>query len=375
MQMQPIEEEEEMLQMQPIEEEERLQMSSEKKPQTKSIGNNTNAMPSDRLNKMERAFGTSFSAVNFHINDKSSGDMGALAYTQGNDVHFAPGHFNPKTQKGQELIGHELAHVEQQRQGRVSATRQDMQGPVNDSIILEKEADIMGKKAANGEQVSHLSTINNYSLQKQEEPGENQAARDEFEREKDKELGKIGKTPSGREDETSGASPVQQKSAPIQMTGTRNISAGTTFGNIDKSSWRTYLIAYCSVNYTDSSIRFRMHVGAGVWYGIWVSTESIDFNATINIVPTAGSEIHANERAGSVFKDMDSPASGGLAVQTEGRNSNRQIALTPRFGAGCNGGGAVGAGVGPYSASVSFPDASLSQEVSLGTFIWELTTT
>ena len=43
----------------------------------------------------------------------------ALAYTQGTDIHFAPGQFEPDTSAGQQLLGHELTHVIQQAEGRV----------------------------------------------------------------------------------------------------------------------------------------------------------------------------------------------------------------------------------------------------------------
>jgi hypothetical protein len=103
--------------------------------------------------KMQNSFGTSFQDVNIHQNDGSASQMGALAYTQGNNVHFAPGQFNPNTQGGQELLGHELTHVVQQREGRVQPTKQGKGKAVNDNPSLESEADNMGKKAANGQQV------------------------------------------------------------------------------------------------------------------------------------------------------------------------------------------------------------------------------
>jgi hypothetical protein len=106
--------------------------------------------------KMQDSFGTSFQDVNIHRNDGSAYQMGALAYTRGNDVHFAPGQFNPNTQGGQELLGHELTHVVQQRQGRVQPTKQGKGLSVNDNPTLEHEADAMGKRAA-----SHLSNRGN----------------------------------------------------------------------------------------------------------------------------------------------------------------------------------------------------------------------
>jgi hypothetical protein len=128
------------------EEESSLQM---KKGTVSGTGTSTNnGIPNKILGKMENSFQSDFSNVNFHTNSQSATDVGALAYAQGNDVHFAPGQFKPNTQSGQELIGHELAHVVQQRQGRVQPTAQAKGMAVNDDKGLEKEADDMGKKAA-----------------------------------------------------------------------------------------------------------------------------------------------------------------------------------------------------------------------------------
>ena len=104
--------------------------------------------------KMENSFDTSFSDVNIHTNSAQAKEIGALAYTQGSDVHFAPGQYNPDTQSGQELLGHELTHVVQQREGRVEPTTEVSGMPVNDNHGLENEADTLGAKAAAGEVVN-----------------------------------------------------------------------------------------------------------------------------------------------------------------------------------------------------------------------------
>ena len=137
------------------EEEKELQAKKENKevvPQETKSGTKAK-LPDEVQTKMEGAFGTSFADVNIHKDDNSATDMGALAYTQGKDVHFAPGQYNPGTQKGQELIGHELTHVEQQKAGRVQPTKQGKGMAVNDNPALEKEADVMGKKASQGKSV------------------------------------------------------------------------------------------------------------------------------------------------------------------------------------------------------------------------------
>ncbi|MCG8418012.1 MAG: DUF4157 domain-containing protein [Proteobacteria bacterium] len=99
---------------------------------------------------MEGALGMDFSAVRVHEGEQATA-IGALAYTQGTNIHFAPGHYQPSTRSGQELLGHELTHVVQQSQGRVRATGQMKGVKVNDDAGLEAEADVMGSRAARGQ--------------------------------------------------------------------------------------------------------------------------------------------------------------------------------------------------------------------------------
>ncbi|WP_428268605.1 DUF4157 domain-containing protein [Haliangium sp.] len=105
------------------------------------------AMPKDVRAKMEGAFGTDFSGVRIHEGPRATA-LGALAYTQGTNIHFAPGQYQPHSQPGQELLGHELTHVVQQAQGQVRATRQMKGIGVNDEGRLERAADAMGRRAA-----------------------------------------------------------------------------------------------------------------------------------------------------------------------------------------------------------------------------------
>lgn len=108
------------------------------------------ALPAAVQAKMETAFATDFSAVRVHEGPQASA-MGALAYAQGADIHFAPGQYDPESVRGQELLGHELAHVVQQSRGRVAAPGQGKGLPVNDDPSLEREADEQGARAARGQ--------------------------------------------------------------------------------------------------------------------------------------------------------------------------------------------------------------------------------
>jgi ribosomal protein S18 acetylase RimI-like enzyme len=103
------------------------------------------ALPQAVLAKMEAAFGADFSAVRVHVGPQAS-RIGAIAFTTGNDLYFAPGQYQPESIKGQQLIGHELAHVVQQRQGRVRAPGSGV--AVVQDPALEAEADRLGMQAA-----------------------------------------------------------------------------------------------------------------------------------------------------------------------------------------------------------------------------------
>lgn len=109
---------------------------------------NQTGIPDDVKQRMESSFGTDFSNVRVHPDSSSAPEVGALAYTQGTDIHFAPGQFKPDTSGGQQLLGHELAHVVQQAEGRVSPTTEIGGMPVNDNEGLEHEADVLGAQAA-----------------------------------------------------------------------------------------------------------------------------------------------------------------------------------------------------------------------------------
>jgi hypothetical protein len=73
--------------------------------------------------------------------------MGALAFTLGEEIHFAPGLYNPSSREGLALLGHELTHVVQQRDQRVTNPYGSGVAIVQDPA-LEAEADRMGQRVA-----------------------------------------------------------------------------------------------------------------------------------------------------------------------------------------------------------------------------------
>jgi hypothetical protein len=99
---------------------------------------------------MEASFGADFSSVRV-VEGGLAEAMGAHAFARGDEIHMAAGRHAPDTRDGRELLGHELAHVVQQSQGRVSATGQAKAAAINDDPALEAEADRAGERAARGE--------------------------------------------------------------------------------------------------------------------------------------------------------------------------------------------------------------------------------
>ena len=113
-------------------------------------------LPEDVQTNMEDAYGHDFSNVKIHPDSDSAEEMDARAYTKGDDVHFAPGEFDPGSETGQDLIGHEFAHIAQQREGRVQTTTMEDGNAVNDNQSLEEEADEMSARAKSGEAVNEM---------------------------------------------------------------------------------------------------------------------------------------------------------------------------------------------------------------------------
>jgi hypothetical protein len=117
--------------------------------------------------KMESLFGTSFADVRIHEGPEAS-SIGALAFTQGSSIYFAFGQYNPNTAHGQRLLGQQLAHVVQQRSGRVRNPFGAGTAVVHDPLF-KAEAEMMGARAAmagavqprgqSGPQVGHLGQI------------------------------------------------------------------------------------------------------------------------------------------------------------------------------------------------------------------------
>ncbi|SNR16919.1 eCIS core domain-containing protein [Tenacibaculum jejuense] len=117
---------------------------------------NNTGLPNNLKLGIENLSGYSMDDVKVHYNSSKPAQLQAHAYAQGTDIHLAPGQ--------EKHLPHEAWHVVQQKQGRVKPTRQlKSKVNINDDAGLEKEADVMGARAIQTENINIESLI--YSKQ------------------------------------------------------------------------------------------------------------------------------------------------------------------------------------------------------------------
>ncbi len=115
-------------------------MSAELSPAQREQKPNNTGLPNQLKSGIESLSGMSMDHVEVHYNSDKPAQLQAHAYAQGSEIHLGPGQ--------ERHLPHEAWHVVQQAQGRVRPTLQMKAGAVNDDPLLEKEADMMGGKAA-----------------------------------------------------------------------------------------------------------------------------------------------------------------------------------------------------------------------------------
>lgn len=100
---------------------------------------NRTGLPDSLKSGLEHLSGMDLDDIRVHYNSKRPQALNAHAYTQGNNIHLAPGQ--------EKHLAHEAWHVVQQKKGRVKPTIEIAGMAVNDNAALEREADLMGAKA------------------------------------------------------------------------------------------------------------------------------------------------------------------------------------------------------------------------------------
>jgi Domain of unknown function (DUF4157) len=170
--------------------------------------------------QMESSFGTDFSSVRVHTGgdaDKSAAQLGAHAYTVGENVVFAGGKYEPHTPTGERTLAHELTHVVQQRSGPVEGS--DTGGGVkvsHPSDQYERAAEAKADEVIAGRMASESSpgpaTDGGASVQREgEEEEEVQALAVQREGEEEEEVQTLAVQREGEEEEEVQALAVQRE--------------------------------------------------------------------------------------------------------------------------------------------------------------------
>lgn len=89
------------------------------------VGGASRPLSAGERAEVEPAFGRDFSQVRVHTDSRAAEDMGANAFTLGQDIAFGPGRYTPHTPTGRRLLVHELTHTVQQAQTGQQAVQMD----------------------------------------------------------------------------------------------------------------------------------------------------------------------------------------------------------------------------------------------------------
>ncbi|WDE14472.1 DUF4157 domain-containing protein [Thalassomonas haliotis] len=414
------EEEEELLQPKGYDDAQALQYKQE----DKGVGT---AMPTSLQAGLEALSDVDLSGTRVHRNSAKPAQVNALAYTQGQDIYVAPGQDQHLAHEGWHVVQQLQGRVKPSREVNGQSINDDsaleheadVMGAkaANMSLPLAKEQPQPGTAApvaqhkceqcgqedeaiTQTKSAAHITTgdprfkIDGFtstrgvslpsSIQRQssdddigEQDPQKKAEYDSLRPQEG------GGSASGAATAVGGGAgeneALQLKANDVKQRVTCT-SANTGVGNNalsfaerSRESWRSHVTYRANVDHSNHHLKVRMYVFAKVYYGLWVSWEHIRFNATVDLTCQASGsscEIAANERGGSVWDLSHSPAAGAIAIQTDRRASGSQMALTVRVGGSVGASGSVSAGVGSASAGVSFPDASISHKMSMGTFIY-----
>lgn len=111
-------------------------------------GEASDRLPAPVQSQMGAAFGLHLGGVSVERDSTFATSVGAEAVAHDGRLHFAPGMYDPGSTSGLSLIGHEVAHLAQQTDGRATQAQAKGEG---ESPELEAEAEALGSRAAAGE--------------------------------------------------------------------------------------------------------------------------------------------------------------------------------------------------------------------------------
>jgi hypothetical protein len=142
--------EEEELQMKAAPEGAMMQASPEVTDDILSRRGSGAAISSEVRQPLESFFGQNFENVRVHTDtaaDTLSRQVGAEAFTVGQDIFFRSGRYEPSSQRGIELLSHEMTHVVQQSGTAAIARSTEGLEVSQPGDVYEQEADAVARQA------------------------------------------------------------------------------------------------------------------------------------------------------------------------------------------------------------------------------------
>ncbi len=102
-------------------------------------------LPASVRRRLERLLDADLTSVRVYVSSRAT-MVGAVAYTRGEQVVFAPGRYDPYSVEGYARLAHEMTHVVQQRDGRAGSARSSGGSMLVDPQ-LEAEAEANAQRA------------------------------------------------------------------------------------------------------------------------------------------------------------------------------------------------------------------------------------
>ena len=133
---------------------EELKSNSNFESKLNNSKNKGNPIPENTRAFMESRFGADFSNVKIHTDSNSvqmNKELNAQAFTNGNDIYFNSGKFNPESSSGKHLLAHELTHVVQQN-GSIQRKAIVSNDQNNEKYIIENALDVAKTMANKAQQ-------------------------------------------------------------------------------------------------------------------------------------------------------------------------------------------------------------------------------
>ncbi len=152
LQMKPYQNDSSQIVQKQEEEEEMVQMKSSNSKNSSTTNLETSlhdskgggqSIDSTTQKNMSESLGADFSNVKVHTNNDAiqmNQNLNAKAFTNGADVYFNQGQYNPQSSEGKRLLAHELTHVVQQNKGgKCGDVQRDPVDKEHYLVILKKD--------------------------------------------------------------------------------------------------------------------------------------------------------------------------------------------------------------------------------------------